>query len=423
MIVLLVSLAILLVLSVPIAFALGTASAVYFVVYHPELIPVIPQRLFAGLNNYALIALPLFLLMGQLMNSSGITHRLIDFCLVFLGRFKGGLGLVNVGSSMIFGGISGSSTSDTASIGSVLIPEMTKRGFPVPFSTGLTVASSTMGMILPPSIPIVIFAVTAQESIGRLFLGGIIPGLMVGLFQGCVVLYLGLKNNYPTAEHHSHGIVKAFLTSLPILVMPMFLVGSVVAGVATATESAGLGVLYALFVGGFFLGGISRCELRKALVSAASTSANILAIIAFSQLFVWVLALERAPESMSQWVNSLNLGPTTFLLIFIGLLIVLGTVLDVSPAILLLTPVFLPAAQSAGVSPIVFGIVFVGTLAIGACTPPVGTCLNVGSLISKQPIGAIFKGAFPFLFGNLLMVLLVAVFPVLVLWLPNLLSD
>ena len=190
MILLLLSFFVFLLIGVPIAYSLGLSSLVYFLIEQPELMAVIPQRLFAGMSSYALLALPLFILMGQVMNAGGITQKLIQFCMLFVGRFKGGLGLVNVGSSMIFGGISGSSTSDTASIGSVLIPEMKKRGYPIGFSAGLTVASSTMGMVIPPSIPMVLYAVTAQESVGKLFLGGIIPGLMVGIFQLIIVKFL-----------------------------------------------------------------------------------------------------------------------------------------------------------------------------------------------------------------------------------------
>jgi tripartite ATP-independent transporter DctM subunit len=183
MLILLISLAVLLVLGIPIAYAIGLSSLFFFALNHPDLVQILPQRMFAGFNSYTLMALPLFILMGLLMNEAGITARLINFCLMFVGRFRGGLGLVNVGASMIFGGISGSSTSDTASVGSILIPEMERRGYARRFAAGITVASSTMGMIIPPSIPVILYAVVAQESVGQLFLGGAIPGLMIGVFQ------------------------------------------------------------------------------------------------------------------------------------------------------------------------------------------------------------------------------------------------
>ena len=204
--VLLISLLIFLVLGIPIAYSLGLSAFSYFLIYHPELLQILPQRFFAGLNLYALIALPLFIFMGLLMNQSGITARLIDFSLIFVGRLRGGLGLVNVFASMIFGGISGSSASDTASIGSVLIPEMEKRGYPKRFASGLTVASSTMGMIIPPSIPMVLYAIVAEESVGKLFLGGLIPGLMIGIFQLGITMIISIRNNYPKEEINFHLI-------------------------------------------------------------------------------------------------------------------------------------------------------------------------------------------------------------------------
>ena len=197
MIILLLSLLFFLLLGVPIAYSLGLSALCYFLAHEPGLMVVMPQQLMAGMDSYALIALPLFIFMGQLMNASGITARLIDYCMVIVGRFRGGLGLVNISSSMLFGGISGSSTSDTASIGSILIPEMKRRGYPEQFAAGLTVASSTMGMIIPPSIPMILFAITAQESVGKLFLGGVIPGLMVGFFQIIFTLWISYKKKFP----------------------------------------------------------------------------------------------------------------------------------------------------------------------------------------------------------------------------------
>ena len=227
---LLVTLALMLVLGIPVAYALGLSACTYFVFVQPELLVVLPQRLFSGMNSYALIALPLFILMGQIMNASGITERLISFCLVFVGRVRGGLGLVNVGASMLFGGISGSSASDTASIGSVLIPEMEKRGYPRDFAAGITVASSTMGMIIPPSIPMVIYAVTAQESVGRLFLGGLIPGVLVGVLQLVFAYLIARRRAYPKEDARFTGsrVIVEALRSSYIVIMPIFVVGTVV---------------------------------------------------------------------------------------------------------------------------------------------------------------------------------------------------
>ena len=337
---LLISLAVLLLMRVPIAYSLGLAATIYFLVVRPEMLVVLPQKLFAGMNSYALIALPLFILMGQLMNAGGITKQLIDFCLLFVGRFRGGLGLVNVAASMLFGGISGSSASDTASIGSVLIPEMEERGYPKGFAAGITVASSTMGMIIPPSIPIVIYAVAAQESVGKLFLGGLIPGVLVGVIQLALVWWTAKRRNYPieSRKYTWNQIASQTLNSLYVLVMPLFVVGTVVGGVATATESAALGVLYATVVGFFFTKHLSLSKFFEALRTSMLTSAKIMIIIAMSQVFIWILAYEHVPETVAVFVESLQLSPTV-LLLFLGVLILAaGTFIDVSPAILLLTP-------------------------------------------------------------------------------------
>ena len=243
---LLIILFVLILLGIPVAYALGLSSLFYFLVVSPDFTIALPQRFFSGMDAYALIALPLYILMGQVMNASGVTSRLVDFSLVFVGRLRGGTGLVNVLASMLFGGISGSSASDTASLGSILIPEMERRGYPKDVAAGITVASSTMGMIIPPSIPMIIYAVAAQQSVGRLFLGGLIPGVLVAVFQLALTLGLSYQRGYPREDSH-FSLRRALIEgkrALWILVMPAFVVGAVVFGIATATESAGLGVLY-----------------------------------------------------------------------------------------------------------------------------------------------------------------------------------
>ena len=425
MVVLLLSLFIFLGIGVPIAYSLGLSTTLYFIFFNNDLLQVMPQILFAGMDSYTLIALPLFILMGQLMNESQITSRLIDYCLIFVGKIRGGLGLVNVISSMLFGGISGSSVSDTASIGSILIPEMKKRGYPEDYAAGLTVASSTMGMIIPPSIPMVLYAVTAQESVGRLFLGGVFPGIMVGVFQLLITIWISNKYSYPREERDVSlkVILQMTLRYSYILFMPFFVVGAVIFGIATATESAALGVFYALVIGTFLIKSLSYQRIFKALKSSVLTSAKIMIIIAFSKIFIWVLAYERVPDGLSEMITSFGLGTAGMLLLFIFIILFAGTFIDVSPAILLFTPVFLPSIINMGVSPILFGVIMVIGLAVGACTPPVGNCLNVCSIITGLSIGKIFKGAAPFLIANIITLLLIVLFPNIVIWLPKIIMG
>ena len=425
MVVLLLSLFIFLGIGVPIAYSLGLSTTLYFIFFNNDLLQVMPQILFAGMDSYTLIALPLFILMGQLMNESQITSRLIDYCLIFVGKIRGGLGLVNVISSMLFGGISGSSVSDTASIGSILIPEMKKRGYPEDYAAGLTVASSTMGMIIPPSIPMVLYAVTAQESVGRLFLGGVFPGIMVGVFQLLITIWISNKYSYPREERDVSlkVILQMTLRYSYILFMPFFVVGAVIFGIATATESAALGVFYALVIGTFLIKSLSYQRIFKALKSSVLTSAKIMIIIAFSKIFIWVLAYERVPDGLSEMITGFGLGTVGMLLLFIFIILFAGTFIDVSPAILLFTPVFLPSIINMGVSPILFGVIMVIGLAVGACTPPVGNCLNVCSIITGLSIGKIFKGAAPFLIANIITLLLIVLFPNIVIWLPKIIMG
>jgi tripartite ATP-independent transporter DctM subunit len=425
MIVLIVSLLLFLIMGIPIAYSLGLSGFCYFLVVHPELLPVLPQRLFAGMDSYAMIALPLFVAMGLLMNAGGITGRLIDFSLLFVGRLRGGLGAVNVLASMIFGGISGSSVSDTASIGAVLIPEMKERGYTAEFASGVTVASSTMGMIIPPSVPMVIYALVAEESVGKLFLGSAIPGIMIGLIMLVITLGISYWKKYPKEEIRLSRKEQWVRIRQSILaaVMPVFVIGSVVLGIATATESAGIGVLYAFIVGIFVIRGLKLKNLPPILKSAVMTSAAVMIIIALSQLYVWILAIEHIPELVAAFVTGLNLPAVVILLCIDAIILLTGTFVDVSPAILLLTPVFLPAVQALGMTAVQFGVILISGLAVGLVTPPVGMCLNVASAISKLGIGRIFRAALPFLLANAITLVLITVAPALSMWLPGLLMK
>ena len=422
---LLISLGIFLILGIPIAYSLGLSSFLYFVIYHPELLPILPQRLYSGMDSYAMVALPLFVLMGLLMNEGGITKRLIDFSLIFVGRLRGGLGAVNVLASMIFGGISGSSVSDTASIGAVLIPEMTKKGYTPQFASGITVASSTMGMIIPPSVPMVIYAFVSGASVGKLFLGGVFPGLIIGFLMLGITLMISLWRKYPKEEVTltKREVFDRIERAILALIMPIFVVGAVVTGIATATESAGIGALYAFVVGYFIFRGVNLKIIPSLLKTSISTSAQVMIIIALSKLYIWILVIEHIPQAVASFVSGFDL-PVFFILLVISVIILItGTFVDVSPAILLLTPVFLPAVTSLGVSSIQFGVILITGLAIGLVTPPVGMCLNVASAISKLGIGTIFRAAMPFSLANVITLILITLIPPITMWLPSVLME
>ncbi len=425
MIVLLTSLAVCLALGIPIGYSLGLSGFFYFVFERPEILPILPQRFLAGMDSYAMIAMPLFVLMGLLMNAGGITSRLIDFSLLFVGRFRGGLGAVNVFASMVFGGISGSSVSDTASVGAVLIPEMKKKGYSAEFASGITVASSTMGMIIPPSVPMIIYALISEESVGKLFLGSLIPGVMIGLLMLGITLAISYWKKYPREEVVMTGKEKVdrIKQSILALIMPVFVVGAVVFGIATATESAGVGVLYAFIIGAFVIRQLKFKAIPPLMRDSILTSANVMVIIALSKLYIWILALERIPQTVAAVVSGLELPAFVILLVIDIIILIAGTFVDVSPAILLLTPVFLPAANVLGVSRIQFGVILISGLAVGLVTPPVGMCLNVASAISKLGIGTIFRAAMPFLLANIITLILITYIPQLSMWLPAVFFD
>jgi tripartite ATP-independent transporter DctM subunit len=415
----------LLLLGVPICYSLGASAVLYFLVYQPNLVGILPLRTFAGTDSFAMIGLPLFVLMGLLMNHGGITRRIIDFALVFVGRMRGGLAVVNVIASMIFGGISGSSVSDTASIGAVLIPEMTQKGYKKTTATGITVASSTMGMIIPPSIPMVIFGVASGASIGKLFWAGALPGVLIGLIMIAIAALLAHRHQWPAERIQLtfSGFLRRTWNALPALLMPVAVVGTITFGIATPTEAAGMGVLYAFIVGFFFYRELKLRALPKLVKESILISATIMIITTFSRLYTWILVKEHVPAAITSFLTSLHVPNYVVLLMFSALLFFVGDFIDVGPAILLLTPILLPAFQGMGISAIQFGAVLIVGLAVGLATPPVGQCLNVANKIAGLELTETFVAALPFLVANFAVMVLVSVLPFLSEWLPRLLFD
>ena len=424
MTILLVSLILLICIGFPIGYALGISGSLYFFLFHPELIVIIPERLFSGMNAPLLLSLPLFILMGLLMNEGNLTQRLINFLMLFVGKIRGSLGIVNVLVSMVFGGISGSSVSDTASVGAIMIPEMKRKGYSQEFACGVTVASSTMGMVIPPSIPMLMYATISSESVGKLFLGGLIPGVLIGVFMIGITLWKARVERIPceTVSFTRYFVKETVKSGMLAIIMPIVVVGSIVFGIATATEAAGIGALYALVIGLWCYKTLKLKELPRILVETVKLSASVMIVIAFSNMFTWILTLEQVPLKMMQLVLSMNVAPVIVLLGIDLLILIIGMFLDVSPAIMLLTPVFLPAVKALGVSPIQFGVLLITGLAVGLDTPPVGMCLNVASTIAKIDIIKIFKSAIPFLMANLITLILVSVVPCISTYLPSLIK-
>lgn len=422
LIILFVALIIFILIGVPIGYALGGAGIISFFVSNPDFLMLVPQRVFAGLNSYILIAMPLFMLAGELMNHGGLTKRLVNFALLICKPFRGGLGEVNVVASMIFGGITGSSVADTSALGSILIPDMVEQGYSKEFSTGVTVASSTVGMIIPPSIPMLMFAMVSGVSVGKLFMGGVIPGILIGLFQLAFVWVVSEKRGYHKIEAKiTAGVGKVVLDGLVALAMPLMILVFTTRGVVTASESAAVAVVYAVVVGALGYRELKWKHIVASLKKTAIMTATIMIIGGFTNVFTYILAVNQVPTAIANFILGSNIPSWVVFILFDILVLVLGTFLDVVPCIMLIAPILMPVMSQLGMHEITFGMILVVGLAIGLVTPPVGMCLNVGSKISNMPIMDVFKSSAPFLVCNLIVLLLVTFVEPVSQWLPSLL--
>ena len=373
-------------IGVPLAFAIGASCITYLSAAQPMFLSMMPQRIWNGVYSELMIAMPLFMLAGELMNTGGITKRIIDFCMEILRPFHGGLGEVNIVASMIFGGISGSSVADTSALGSILIPAMEEKGYPKHVSAGITVASSTMGMIIPPSTPMVVYAMVSGASIGALFMAGAVPGILIGLSQLILVFWLSHKHGWHPARvpFSSQRFWKAILSGIPALLMPVFIIVCVSGGVCTASESAGVAVLYSMLVGFFLYRELTWKDVWNALKKTLISSSSVMIIIGFTQIFTWILTIQKVPDIVANFM--------------------------------------LPVMQHYGFSALQFGAMMITGLAIGLVTPPVGMCLNACNKINRMPIIEIFKGAAPYVICNVIVLIAISVWPQLTAFLPNLLG-
>lgn len=424
MIILLILLIFFAVLSVPLAFAIGASCVTYISTNAPTFMSMVPQRIWNGAYSELMIAMPLFMLAGELMNTGGITKRIINFCLQLLKPFRGGLGEVNIVASMIFGGISGSSVADTSALGSILIPAMEDLGYPPDASAGITVASSTMGMIIPPSTPMIVYSMISGASVGALFMAGAVSGLLIGATQLVLVYIISHRRGWhpKRTPFVFKEFASAILSGIPALLMPLFIIICVSFGVCTASESAGVAVLYSLLVGFFVYKELTWKAVLEALKKTLISSSSIMIIIGFTTIFTWVLTMQKVPQIVANFFIGLNMPAWGIALVFCVMILMIGTFIDVSPAILLLTPIMLPVMQNYGFSALQFGAMMITGLAIGLVTPPMGMCLNACNKINRMPIIAIFKGALPYLICNIIVLLAISLWGPLTTWLPLMLG-
>lgn len=409
-------------LRVPVAFALLLASLVLFLM-EGRLNPwQMTREMYSGVDSFVLLAVPFFVLAGNIMNEARVTDRLIRLALALFGAIRGGLGMVNVAVSMAFAGISGSSTADTAGVGTVLIPQMRQRGYSVEFSVAVTAASSVMGSIIPPSILMIVWGSLTNTSIGALFLGGLIPGLMIGLTMMGIVYVTARREGYPSEERISFKEVgRAFWESILAIGVPLVVIGGIVLGIVTATEASVLAVLYALILGLLVYRTVSVKDLPRIFRDSARLASLSLFALAAASVFAYLLAFYQLPFALESVIGDL---PPALLLPFVALLwLLIGTFMDALPAMAIMIPVFAPAVTATGLDPVHYGVVSVVALSIGLITPPYGLCLLLASAIAEIPVTRALSSIMPFMVALFIILMLILFIPQLVLWLPELLQP
>ncbi len=414
---------VLLFLRVPIAFSIGLATLATILVSVAPLpaVTTVAQRMATGLDSFTLLAIPFFILAGQLMNKGGIAKRLIDFAKVLVGTLPGGLAYVNVIAAMLFGAISGSAVAAASAIGGIMAPQMKKEGYDPEFGAAINITSSTTGLLIPPSNVLIVYSLASGGvSIAALFLAGYIPGLLVGLGLMVTSGYIAFRKKYKVAERVSlKTAVLSFFDAIPSLFLIFVVIGGIIGGIFTATEAAAIAVLYALVLS-FIYKEISIKSLPDVLLEAAKTTSIVMLLIATSVAMSWVLSFENIPQSISAGLISLFDSDIAILLVINLILLFVGAFMDITPAILIFTPIFLPVATQLGIDPVHFGIIIVFNLTVGLCTPPVGTILFVGCSVADVPITKVIKPLLPLFLVMIVSLILVTFVPDLSLFLPRL---
>jgi tripartite ATP-independent transporter DctM subunit len=415
----------LLLIGVPVAFSIGLATVCTMLVTI-ETVPAVTtmaQRMGTGLDSFTLLAIPFFILAGQLMNKGGLARRLIEFAKAMFGTIPGALAYVNIVAAMLFGAISGSAVASASAVGGMLGPRMKEEGYDENFAAAVNITSATTGLIIPPSNILIVYSLASGGvSIAALFLAGYLPGLLVGGFLMIVAGVWSHRNRYPVAERTSlRTLVTTFVGAVPSLFMLVVVIGGIVAGIFTATEAAAVAVLYALVLA-FIYREIGGRDLPQILLDASSTTAIVMLLIATSMGMSWILAYENIPQNVSAGLVALSDNPIVILLIINIVLLAVGTFMDMTPAVLIFTPIFLPIAIEMGIDPIHFGIIMVLNLCIGLCTPPVGSVLFVGCGIAGISITSVIRPLMPLFIAMIVALAVVSYFPQLSLWLPRVLG-
>ncbi|MEO9682145.1 MAG: TRAP transporter large permease [Tateyamaria sp.] len=413
------------VIGAPVAFALGiSALAAFWFEGLPLMIGF--QRIISGINVFALMAIPFFIFAGELMFHGGIAMRLVRFASAAVGAVRGGLGIVNVFSSMLFGGISGSAIADISALGSILIPVMKEKGYDADYAVNVTVTSSIAGIIIPPSHNMIIFAIAAGGgiSISKLFLAGVVPGVVMCLCLALAAYMVAVKRGYQAEKFPGFtALLIAFFGAIPGLMTAVIIVGGVLSGIFTVTESGAFGAIYAFLVTLLVYRSITFAKFQTAVLQSVRTTAMVMILIACAGAFAYMLTFYRVPVIMVEILTGLTDNPILILLMINVVLLILGMIMDMAALILICTPIFLPVAYAIGVDPYQFGMILLVNLGLGLCTPPVGACLFVGCAVGKLPMETAVRTIWPFYLAILLALMLITFVPAISLTLPNLLGD
>ena len=421
-IVLVISFICLLSIGTPVAWSISISSLLTMLVSIPTLasLTTVSQRIGTGLDSFALLAIPFFILSGQLMNKGGIAHRLIAFAKTLVGALPGGLALINIIGAMLMGAIAGSAMASASAMGSILGPEMEKEGYSKEFGAAVNITSATTGLIIPPSNVLIVYSLASGgASIAALFLAGYIPGILTGLFLMIIASMWARKKKYKLGKRSSiKQVLKTFIQALPSLLLLFIVIGGIVSGVFTATEASAIAVLYTLVLG-FVYKEISLKSLPSILLDSSCTTAVVMLLIGASMSMSWVMSYENIPQDISASLLSISDNKIVILLIINLLLLFVGVFMDMTPAVLIFTPIFLPIVTKLGMDPVHFGIIMVLNLCIGLCTPPVGSVLFVGVGVAKTSIEKVIKPLLPLFAAMIIALFLVTYFPIIVLWLPS----
>ncbi|MDB2342680.1 TRAP transporter large permease subunit [Flavobacteriaceae bacterium] len=410
----------------PVAWSIAISSLLTIIVSIPLLpaVTTIAQRMATALDSFALLAIPFFILSGQLMTQGGIADRLIRFAKTIVGALPGGLALINIISAMLMGAIAGSAMASASAMGSILGPEMEKEGYAKQYGAAVNITSATIGLIIPPSNVLIVYSLASGGvSIAALFLAGYIPGILTGLFLMIVAGIWAKKHHYKTFKRSSlNEIAHSFLIAFPSLLLLVIVIGGIVGGLFTATEASAIAVLYSVVLG-FVYKEIKFNDIPKILLDSAKTSAVVMLLIAASMGMSWIMSYENIPQNLSDFL--LNISDNKIIILFIIniLLLFVGIFMDITPAVLIFTPIFLPVVKTLGIDPIQFGIMMVLNLCIGLCTPPVGSVLFVGIGIAKTSIEKVIRPLLPMFFAMILALILITFIPQITLWLPRIFNT